>query len=142
MKKTESGQPAKYGFYVSASPVDARFVGADGEPLEGRTGARYTRVPTWLFLLLSPVIGGAFVLAFPLLVVGALLYAIWATFAAKVLGRAHLARSSWQPAMAHFKTPEGADSAEDSPSAELQDLQEEVQAMRAEERPENHEETK
>jgi len=65
MKKYVSGDKVGYGLYFSG--LHFSFVGADGESLEGE-GKSYVRLPMWLMILVSPILGGIFVMSFPLLV--------------------------------------------------------------------------
>lgn len=130
MKRYNNGTEAPYGLYLSTNRVDLRFVGADGESIEGRDNARYVHLPTWMLVVLGPALGGAFVMAFPLLVIASVLGFV-ATMAVKRLSADHgyVARSSWQPAAAYFDhgatgdaslTPEG--------DAEMAALEREVMA--------------
>lgn len=134
MKTYMTKQAAEYGLYTSFNPMDVRFVGAAGEPLEGLDGASYRRVPTLLALGLAPVLGAVFVISFPLLILGAVALA-----AAKMLLQA--VRSSadehawvvsprWEPVASYLtKHPKKADASQ--VPAELQDLNQKVQDQRA-----------
>lgn len=133
MKRTTTNQPANYGLYISTSHLDARFVGADGEALAGLEGASYVRVPTLLALMLAPVFGGAFVIAFPILV----LVSVAAALAEKALrareasgGHAWLAGPRWEPAASYLSRGEK-DAAPQEAAPELSDLRAEVDARRA-----------
>ena len=68
MKTYRNEEIAPYGVYVSLRALDIQVVDGEGEKLSGRPGATYRRIPMPLLVLLSPVIGGAFVLLFPVLV--------------------------------------------------------------------------
>ena len=127
MKRYSATQPAPYGLYISPRNFDIRFVGADGEPLEGKDGATYRRIPTWLVVVFGPALGGIFVLAFPLLVIAAIVGTLGAA-AFKALSRRHgyVARGGWQPAAAYFDKKQEARAEGDAPAAELDDLQAEV----------------
>jgi len=130
MKRYASHQPATYGLYFSTRPMDLRFVGADGENLDGHEGASYRRVPMWLAVLLGPVLGGIFVIAFPLIVIGALI-GTTATAAVRALTHRHayVARNTWQPAASYFDAKaDDAKRREDAAAAELSDLEDEVGA--------------
>ena len=70
-----AGDPVEYGVYLSLWPFDVQHVGVDGEALQGIGGANYRRVPMWAALLVSPILGGAFVLLFPLFIAAAIVYA-------------------------------------------------------------------
>ena len=76
MRTYRHGEPTRYGLYLATWPPDMRFVSADNEPLEGLEGARYLRLPTLMVALLGPVIGGLFVLLFPLIVFAAVAYGL------------------------------------------------------------------
>lgn len=142
MKRYPSHNPAPYGLYFCPWPPDARFVGAPGEPLEGRAGRQYLRLPTVLALLMAPVLGGLFVVAFPFLIFAALV-----VVAAEPLGkrikaafesREHLVRVRWSPAVAYLNHDEEEEgetcSDEQEPSdGELVDLEEEVAKRRDDE---------
>lgn len=86
MRNYHTGEPVAYGVYASLRALDVCFVGADGESLEGRAQANYRRVPTLLMLLLAPLAGAVFVMAFPALVLG-LVFVALARF---VVNRIHL----------------------------------------------------
>lgn len=135
MTRHTSNQPAPYGLYVSTHALDVRLVGADGDALDGLSGATYRRVPTLLALLLAPVLGGAFVMAFPLvvLVVTALGLAriLVAHARAAATEGAWLAGARWEPATSYLAKGEKKCEAEVPP--ELRDLKAEVDARRAEE---------
>ena len=135
MKRHESNQPAPYGLYVSTNAMDVRFVGAEGETLEGLPGATYVRVPTLLALLLAPVLGGAFVMAFPVLIlavsgVGLAKIAVGGVRKAATDG-AWFAGPRWEPATSYLAKGEKKGAAEVPP--ELSDLKAEVDAKRVEE---------
>lgn len=143
MKTHKNQQPAQYGLYLSFNPMDVRFVGAEGEALDGLADAEYRRVPTLLALALAPVLGACFVLAFPVLVIAAVLMA-----AAKLVVQQvrHTASQHAWIAMPHYepvasyltKGEKKADGAE--APAELSDLQKKVDEKRSQEQPsaENH----
>lgn len=127
MKRYDANQPAPYGLYLSTRPFDIRFVGAEGEPLEGKDGASYRHVPTWLAVLLAPALGGAFVLAFPIIVLVAIFGAIGGALF-KGVGKRHsyVARNGWQPAAAYFDKKDASRTDGDTPADELADLDAEV----------------
>lgn len=127
MKRYSATQPAPYGLYISPRHFDIRFVGADGEPLEGKAGVEYRRIPTWLIVVLAPALGGMFVLAFPLLVLGAIIGTLGSAVV-KATGRRHgyVARNSWQPAAAYFDKKQGPRAEGEALAPELDDLEAEV----------------
>ena len=131
MKRYSSNHPAPYGLYVSARPMDIHFVGSDGEDLAGREGASYRRLPTWFIALLAPALGGAFVMAFPLLVIAAVVGTLAVGAVRAFSGRhAYVAHSNWQPAAAYFEGKRGADDSSPTADPELEALEAEV-ALRA-----------
>ena len=135
MKRYTTNQPATYGLYVSARPLDVQLIGADGETLRGREGASYRRLPMWAVVALGPALGGVFVMAFPLLVIAAVLGTL-ATLAVRAVTTRHayVAQSTWQPAVSFFDArAEGPDAAPKAPESAdgVADLQAEV-ARRAE----------
>lgn len=106
MKTYKSGENARYGIYIAPRALDFRFVGADGERLEGKDGASYLHLPALLVILASPVLGGVFVLGFPVLVVGFV-----AVMIAKLAGEQtralyeqhlHLSINRWEPTTAYL----------------------------------------
>ncbi|PKN54520.1 MAG: hypothetical protein CVU56_26115 [Deltaproteobacteria bacterium HGW-Deltaproteobacteria-14] len=127
MKRYNANQPAPYGLYISPRHLDIRFVGADGEPLEGKAGVEYRRIPTWLIVVFGPALGGIFVLAFPLLVLGAVIGTLGAAVV-KAFGHRHgyVARSGWQPAAAYFDKKQGPHAEGEARAPELDDLEAEV----------------
>lgn len=130
MKRYETGEPAPYGIYLARNKVDIRFVGADGEGLEGRKGGVYSRLPTWLVVLVGPALGGMFVMAFPLLVIASIIGTLGVALVRKLGGNhAYVARAGWQPAAAYFKKDQAEPgTAEQDPA--LEQLEAEV-AVRA-----------
>jgi len=138
MKTYQTGQSVAYGVYASLRALDVRYVGADGEALDGRAGAQYWRVPTLLMLALAPVAGGLFVIAFPALVLGLAVAAAtrpaWSALAGLADRRAHLAVVQWQPTAAYLRPPQEEPPAEgaaaQSDAQPLADLEREVSARR------------
>lgn len=106
MTRYQATDPAPYGLYLAGWPPDARFVGADGEPIEGRPGSSYVRVPGLVALLLAPVLGGLFVLTFPILIFAALALALWRP-ASKGMARRRKERGRVVNVRWKVKTPEG-----------------------------------
>ncbi len=84
MKTYQTAELAPYGLYLSFKPFDLSFVGAEGEALEGQPQAKYSRIPTPMLIVLSPVIGGVFVIAFPILVLVAIAAALVNPFGRRV----------------------------------------------------------
>jgi len=123
---------APYGVYVSTRPLDLRFVGADGEPLDGRKGATYRRLPTALVIATSPLFGALFVLAFPLIVAVAMVAVLWARLARHAsTGHTWLVHSRYQPTAAYLNPGRTDDDSEDQ---ELDELRREIDTRRSPER--------
>ncbi len=105
MRTYRHGETARYGLYLSAWPPDVRFVSADGETLEGVDRASYMRLPTLLVVLLGPVIGGLFVLLFPLVVFAAVAYGVGTLVTRK--GAKLVGRDAAVPEPVEAETPQG-----------------------------------
>ncbi|TNF28484.1 MAG: hypothetical protein EP329_17805 [Deltaproteobacteria bacterium] len=133
MKRYETGETATYGIYIARNMFDVRFVGADGEALEGRKGGSYMRLPTWLVVAVGPALGGMFVMAFPLLVIATIFGTLGVGLFRKLGGQRHayVARSGWQPAAAYFKHDQTEGGGEGAGDPEMAQLETEV-AERAE----------
>ncbi len=135
MKTYKNQQPAQYGLYLSFQPMDVRFVGAEGEALDGMAQAEYRRVPTLLALALAPVLGACFVMAFPLLVIAAVLMAATSAVVQKVRHTANnhawLAMPHYEPAASYLT--KGEKKADAVAPAELSDLQQKVNEKRSQE---------
>jgi hypothetical protein len=92
---------AQYGLYASISPPDVRFVGSDGETLGGLENATYRRLPIILAIGLSPIIGGVFVMAFPLIVLGMFLWAVVSTIVNKIR-ESEVTNFKWEPMVSYL----------------------------------------
>ena len=140
MKTYNAGSKVGYGLYVSPKALDVRFVGSDEETLAGTKGKAYFRMPTLLMVLAAPILGGLFVLAFPvmvlLMVVVAIARLIYKTAASAVEARSHLLEMNWQPSAAYLNKnkPEQKDGASEAKVTELKDLKDEVASRRRDER--------
>ena len=149
MKTYSAGQPARYGVYFAPRHLDVRVVGAEDEVLEGKDNARYFRIPTVLLVAACPAIGGAFVLLFPLVILGALAVVAFQECRKLVRhtadGTAHLAQMRWQPGAAYLDgneaepaqpaaAPTAGPPTAPHPLGDLADLEAEVRARREEER--------
>ena len=130
MKTFKTGEKVGYGLYISAKALDIRFVGSDGETLEGKRGVEYTRLSGLLVVAAAPVIGGVFAMAFPFIVIGmvfaALFKGVYSLVAGTVKEHAHLATMQWQPTAAYLKKNER-DAKENKDGSELGELNKEVQ---------------
>lgn len=108
MNSYNSGDRVKYGAYVSKSPLDIRMVESDGDVLDGRSGASYKRISTPLAVAASPLLGGAFVMLFPLAVVSFACFYAAKSIATSVFGNtAQLAVVRWDPTTAYIRHPKG-----------------------------------
>lgn len=65
MARYEGGTKVNYGFYWSAKAWDMAMVPAEGGLLPGGSEQHYTRIPTFLFLLMAPVMGALYVVFLP-----------------------------------------------------------------------------
>ncbi|OFZ17779.1 MAG: hypothetical protein A2X94_04220 [Bdellovibrionales bacterium GWB1_55_8] len=140
MKDYKAGEKVGYGLYVSPKALDVRFVGSDDETLAGKRGSAYYRLPALLMIAAAPVLGGIFVMAFPLMVLlmvaGAILRLVYNTVSSAVEARTHLLQMNWQPSAAYLnkdksERKEGENTTEKT--NELKDLNQEVQKRRNEE---------
>lgn len=120
----------KPGFYFRLYPPDLQNV--EGQTLSNPE--QYRRVPTLLMLAIAPVFGGLFVLLFPLLVTLTVV-ATLTMFAVKKLRNVpttiakYFQATSYQPAASYLTNK--SEPGEVPP--ELKDLEQEVNARRAEE---------
>lgn len=132
----DTGEVVRWGVYVGLNRLCVSYVSADDERLDGDAGTRFLRVPTWLVVVGSPLIGGLYVVLFPFLLAAALLTVLVGLVAAPFsrasedVGR--LATSHWEPSAAYLEHPEQ-DAAEPSMQADnpLSDLEAEIAARRA-----------
>jgi hypothetical protein len=65
MARYEGGTKVNYGFYWSAKAWDMAMVPTEGGLLPGGSNVHYTRIPTFLFLLMAPVMGALYVVFLP-----------------------------------------------------------------------------
>jgi len=59
------GTKVNYGFYWSAAAWDMAMIPTEGGLLPGATDRRYLRIPTFLFLLMAPIMGALYVVFLP-----------------------------------------------------------------------------
>ena len=139
MKTYRAGESVSYGVYFSTRPIDMHLVSAEGELLEGKSDATYRRMPTWLAVAFGPLIGGAFVIAFPAILLAVLFMAAGKAIMSLVRGAAesnvHLAGVRWEPTAAYLNKPDGEDgeNRKDGEPAELSVLETEVEARKSDE---------
>lgn len=81
-----AGEVVRWGIYVGVNRLCVSYVSAENVPLEGEAGARFVRVPTWMVVVGSPVIGGLYVVLFPFLLGAALLTVLLAFVTAPFRG--------------------------------------------------------
>jgi hypothetical protein len=70
-----NGMPVKGGTYLNTTRFTIAQV-KEGEALKGSAGDRWVRVPLPLAVVAAPVLGGLFVVAFPVVGVAALAYGL------------------------------------------------------------------
>ena len=106
MKTYQAGKQVEYGIYISPKSIDCRFVGADNETLEGKPNATYYRLPTIVAIAAAPILGGIFVMTFPLLIIMMFAYAVCKPLidAGKYLAKESefLGSFQWQPTAAYL----------------------------------------
>ena len=61
----EGGTKVNYGFYWSAKAWEMAMIPAEGGLLPGGSDRHYTRIPTFLFLLMAPLMGACYVVFLP-----------------------------------------------------------------------------
>jgi len=59
------GTKVNYGFYWSAQAWDMAMIPAEGGILPSGSDRHYTRIPTFLFLLMAPIMGALYVVFLP-----------------------------------------------------------------------------
>ncbi|OFZ53728.1 MAG: hypothetical protein A2428_13665 [Bdellovibrionales bacterium RIFOXYC1_FULL_54_43] len=109
MKAYYASEQVPYGLYFAPRGFDIRFVGAEGETLEGKENLRYVRFPNLVALGLLPLIGATFYFAFPVIVIGVVAFTavkLGAKACTAVFdGKAHLMVMRWNPSTAYLKQP-------------------------------------
>lgn len=128
MKTYQAGQNVPYGVYTSLRPLNLHYM-ADNETLPG--SGDYTRLPTWLMVLASPAIGGAFVMAFPFICLVAVAAALGKftanTVQSMATRNAHLVQMNWEPSAAYLD----GDGKAPNPAADL-DADDDLDVLKAE----------
>ena len=59
------GTKVNYGFHWSAKAWDMAMIPAEGGHLPGGSDQKYMRIPTFLFLLMAPMMGALYVVFLP-----------------------------------------------------------------------------
>ena len=100
------GTKVNYGFYWSAKAWDMAMVPAEGGLLPGGSDRHYRRIPTFLFLLMAPVMGALYVVFLPFagfaLVAGHALRAVKTLATDAVMHIAVAVSPSWAPGEAYL----------------------------------------
>lgn len=65
MARFKGGARVNHGFYWSARGWDMAMIPAEGGLLPGGPGSSYVHVPTFLFLLMAPLMGALYVVFLP-----------------------------------------------------------------------------
>lgn len=71
-----AGEAVGWGVYFGFNRPAISYVSEEGERLAGKAGTKYLRLPSLLLVLASPVAGGFFVLAFPVILAAATVTAL------------------------------------------------------------------
>lgn len=106
MKKIGAGSPAKAGYYYNPRTWSIHPVPADGERLPGEKGQSWIALPTLAALVLSPLLGLAFVIFLPFiglyLTIAAFLRPVARMFKHQATELAATMSPGWQPGEAHL----------------------------------------
>jgi hypothetical protein len=106
MARHEGGTKVTYGFYWSAKAWDMTMVPTEGGLLPGGSDQHYTRIPTFLFLLMAPVMGALYVVFLPVagfaLVAGHALRALKALATGSFMHIAVAVSPQWAPGEAYL----------------------------------------
>jgi hypothetical protein len=130
-----SGTPVRSGTYFNSRRFTFVQV-KDGEALKGAAGERWVRVPLPLAVVAAPVLGGLFVVAFPVIGVAALAWGVARKLAGGVKeGAAGLAANlapAPVPGEAHLtgKPGEGAPASDAAKEPALDELGKAIEAKR------------
>ena len=141
MTMIEAGTRVARGYYFSGQSWTLRPMHRDGDPLPGRPGERYLRVPLPLAFALAPLMGAAFLVFLP--VIGfylaghAAIRPVARIFTSSATEIAATVQGEWQPGEAHLTgrrahrhEGEEARAAHDP----LADLEREIAALRSAQR--------
>jgi hypothetical protein len=100
------GTKVTYGFYWSMKAWDMAMVPAEGGLLPGGSDRSYTRIPTFLFLLMAPIMGALYVVFLPfagfVLVAGHALRALKTLALDAVMHVAVAVSPNWAPGEAYL----------------------------------------
>jgi hypothetical protein len=127
-----SGIPVKSGYYLNPRRFSFSHVATDGAALQGAAGDRWVRVPAPVLIALAPLIGGLFVVAFPIVGAATLVVGVARKLAGGVKeGAADLAANLVPgplPGEAHLtgKPGEAKEGAEAKAEPALADLEKEI----------------
>jgi len=140
MTKLSAGSQAKAGYYFNLSSWDIHPVPADGEKLPGEAGQGWIAIPTVAALVLTPVLGLAFLMFLPFigfyLTIEAALQPVLRIFKHEASELAATMSPGWQPGEAHLtgKREEESKNVESQgpPADDLDALAREIEAKRQE----------
>lgn len=141
MRSFAAGEPAPWGMYVGLNRVAVKYLGAPGEVLPGKEGTRYFHVPSWITVLVSPLLGAAYVVFLPFIMAGIFCVVVVELLYVLVTkgwkDHAYLTKSNFEPAASYIDRPEH-DHKEANESGvgydALAELEEEVRGRQEEER--------
>lgn len=131
------GTQVKSGYYMDASTLAFANVEKDGGTLPGGAKTRWKRVPVLLVVAAAPLLGGLFVVAFPLLGFGVAAYALGRKLTSRArAGAKEIAATvapSWAPGEAHLTgEPPRTGSGDAAPAQDerMQQLEREIEEKR------------
>lgn len=129
------GTQVKSGYYMDASSFSFTNVEKDGGSLPGGPETRWKRVPVVLVVAAAPVLGGLFVVAFPLIGFGVAAYAIGRKLTHRArAGAKEIAATvapGWAPGEAHLTGERPKEGSGEAPADErMENLEKEIDAKR------------
>jgi len=143
MKRYNSGEVVPFGVYISLRALSVKYIDQNNDILRGSQNASYFRVPNLLLFFTAPFVGGAFVVAFPLLIaicciaipVYYLVRPSVGSVSEKIVSSSAL---KWQPTAAYLKGKKQDENkkqhkVDKTVPAELKDLEDKVRRKREEE---------
>jgi hypothetical protein len=143
MKRLSAGSEAKAGYYFNTRTWDIHPVPADGGRLPGQAGQGWIGIPTLAALLLTPLLGLAFVMFLPFigiyLTLEAAVKPVVRAFRHEAKELAATMSPGWQPGEAHLtgKRHEEGEVVEGQgpPRNEMEKLAREIEEKRQERKP-------
>jgi hypothetical protein len=76
MKRYFGSEWVKAGYYLSPARRRIESIGKEGGELPGEAGARYFRIPLPILMMVSPILGAAYVILLPVIGIGAILWLV------------------------------------------------------------------